>query len=284
MSSEQKSQVEKQRREFRVILGVDAAWTTTQPSGVALVVETSRGWRLIAVADSYQRFHGQADGTEQEPRPFGTPPDAAALLRSAAKLSGKSVDLVAIDMPMAHSPITGRRAADDAVSKEYGGRKCATHSPSATRPGRVSDLLKRKFETQGFPLCTETCQTPALIEVYPHPALLELAAATERLPYKAAKIRNYWPDLDRSERIGLLLAQWENIIALLDKEIAGTRSALPPLVHSAKAFERKAYEDKLDAIVCAWVGICALEGRVRALGDKDSAIWIPIAQGWHGAR
>lgn len=259
-----------------MILGIDAAWTTTQPSGIALVGKESAGWRLIAVADSYQRFHAQADGTAQEARPSGAQPNAAALLRTAAKLSGKTVDLVAIDMPMAHSPIVGRRGADDSVSKEYGGRKCATHSPSTSRPGRMSDLLTHEFEAEGFPLSTETCAPPALIEVYPHPALLELAAATERLPYKAAKIRNYWPNFKPSERIELLLKQWEKIVALLDKEIAGTRRALPPLDHSAKAFERKAYEDKLDAVICAWVGICTLEDRARAFGDGDSAIWIPI--------
>ena len=34
-------------------------------------------------------------------------------------------------------------------------------------------------------------------------------------------------------------------------------------------------EDALDAVVCAWVGVCALEGRAKAYGDPDSAIWVP---------
>ena len=37
----------------------------------------------------------------------------------------------------------------------------------------------------------------------------------------------------------------------------------------------KAFEDQLDAVVCAWVGVCALEGRARAYGDAESAIWVP---------
>lgn len=39
----------------------------------------------------------------------------------------------------------------------------------------------------------------------------------------------------------------------------------------------KAFEDKLDAIVCAWVGICVIEHRATPFGDHDSAIWVPTA-------
>ena len=31
-----------------------------------------------------------------------------------------------------------------------------------------------------------------------------------------------------------------------------------------------------DAVVCAWVGVCVAEGRAEALGDAESAIWVPI--------
>jgi hypothetical protein len=40
---------------MRAVLGIDAEWTPTQPSGVALAVELTNGWRLIAAAASYQR-------------------------------------------------------------------------------------------------------------------------------------------------------------------------------------------------------------------------------------
>jgi predicted RNase H-like nuclease len=39
---------------------------------------------------------------------------------------------------------------------------------------------------------------------------------------------------------------------------------------------KKAFEDTLDAAICAWVGVCALEGRAEALGDAVSAIWVPL--------
>jgi predicted RNase H-like nuclease len=36
-----------------------------------------------------------------------------------------------------------------------------------------------------------------------------------------------------------------------------------------------AYEDTLDTVVCAWIAVCALEGRAVPFGDESSAIWIP---------
>jgi predicted RNase H-like nuclease len=255
---------------MRAVLGIDAAWTATQSSGVAVVVESADGWLLMGVASSYQRFYARAAGSLTEmPRPSGLLPDAVTLLAAAAKLCGRPIDLVAIDMPLAHSPIVGRRVSDNAVSRAYGGRKCSTHSPSPARPGRVSDHLKIDFEQAGYPLLTSAAALPGTIEVYPHPALVELAGASMRL------VRSYWPWARPSGRRLRLYKIWSEIIKLLDEKIGGVASALPAPDLSAGTVELKAYEDSLDAIVCAWVAICALEGKARAFGDENSAIWIP---------
>jgi hypothetical protein len=47
---------------MRAVLGIDAAWTLSQPSGVAVMNETSTGWRLVAAEASYQRFDARANG------------------------------------------------------------------------------------------------------------------------------------------------------------------------------------------------------------------------------
>jgi predicted RNase H-like nuclease len=262
---------------MRAVLGIDAAWTSAQPSGVALVAETSNGWHLLAVESSYQHFDALADDRlTREDRPRGSRPDARALLASAAKLCGRPVDLVAIDMPLAHVPITCRRASDNAVSRTYGARGCGTHTPSAARPGPISDALREGFELSGYPLLTSAIRPPGVIEVYPHPALVELARAPARLRYKASKVRSYWPSLDRAERHRLLLREWDEIVSMLDSEIVGVRAAMPTLADTPTGIELKAYEDGLDAIVCAWVAICALDGRAAPFGDDASAIWIPL--------
>ena len=261
---------------MRSVLGIDAAWTLTQPSGVALATKSPSGWRVIAAASSYQRFHAMADPRLLgEPRPSGSPPDAPKLLASASVLCDAPVNLVAIDMPVANTPIVGRRVSDSAVSRAYGGRKCGTHTPNALRPGRLSDQLRQSFDRAGYPLLTNMMAPVGLIEVYPHPALVELAGASIRLPYKASKVRSYWPAATPTERRVLLYRQWSEIVTLLERQVAGVAAALPSLEINASGTEVKAYEDALDAIICAWVAICALEGRAKPFGDENSAIWIP---------
>lgn len=260
----------------RSVLGIDAAWTHAQPSGVALVSETPAGWELVAVEASYQRFIAISDfGMTPDVRMAGSIPQASALLKACTVLTGWPVDLVAIDMPLSLVPITGRRSADDAVSRTYGARKCGTHTPSSLRPGKISDDLTLGFADCGHRLLVTEIQPPGLIEVYPHPALVELAGASERLPYKASKMRNYWPSLTPLERRFRLCRQWNEIVTLLEREISGVAVAMGQPDAESTGMAMKAYEDKLDAVVCAWVAICALNGQAKPFGDFDSAIWIP---------
>jgi predicted RNase H-like nuclease len=261
---------------MRAVLGIDAAWTLTQPSGVALAVERSRSWHLIAATASYQRFYALTDcSVPAEQRPSGSLPDVPRLLASASTLCDTRVNLVAIDIPLARSPILGRRVSDNAVSRAYGGRKAATHTPNALRPGPLSEHLRQTFDRAGYPLLTSKMAPMGLIEVYPHPALVELAGASIRLLYKASKVRSYWPNATRIERCVLLYRQWSEIVTLLEKRISGVMAELPRPEIGVSGIEIKAYEDSLDAVICAWVAICALEGRATPFGDQDSAIWIP---------
>ena len=261
---------------MRAVLGIDAAWTAAQPSGVALAVEGSDGWEVVAAESSYQRFHALvSESDEREARPRGSIPSVSTLLKTCFSLCGLHVDLVAVDMPLSNKPITGRRVSDNAVSQAYGGRKCSTHTPSDSRPGRLSDILREQFESAGYPLQTTSISAPGLIEVYPHPALVELARASERLPYKASKARSYWPELSPAERRVRLYQEWNAIIAMLESELGGVASFFPSFNLGASGVEVKAYEESLDAMVCTWRAIKALDGPAGPFGDSDSAIWIP---------
>jgi predicted RNase H-like nuclease len=264
----------------RAVLGIDAAWTETQPSGVALVEETAQGWRLVAVETSYARFHALAGGPEAG-RPVGSRPVAKNLIETCERLTGRPPDVVAIDMPLSHKSIVERRCSDRAVSRAYGAKKCATHSPSAERPGKISDALREAFAACGYRLQVAAnpsepyLNKPALIEVYPHPALVELTGAAERLRYKISKANKLWPKLKPPERRKNLVEAWTEIGAALEQQIEGVTARLPVVKETASGLDLKAHEDALDAVVCAWVGVCALEGSAEAFGDTSSAIWIP---------
>jgi len=267
------------------VLGIDAAWTTRNASAVALAACSDDGsWRLIKVAPSYAAFVGRPDyraGQTIEPI------DAAALLSCAAALAGCSVGLVAVDMPLGHREITGRRRCDNLISSRYGSMGCSTHSPGIERPGAVGRTLYETLGRAGYPLQTAEAEAmpeaatrvtgPATIEVYPHPALLSLSGKSCRLPYKVGKRGKYWPGLSPARRTEMLLDQWACIVRMLETRIAGVEAALPPLPPGCTVRQLKNREDEIDAIICAWVGICALEGRAHAYGDEDAAIWVPTA-------
>lgn len=267
-------------RHKRAVLGIDAAWTIAQPSGVALVLAGHNDWCLRAVAPSYRHFCALADETiGLDDRPTGSRPDAAAIISAAEALGGRTIDIIAVDMPLAHSPITSRRVSDNAVSVIYGSRHCSTHSPNVARPGQISDNLQSQFMQAGYSLQTMRIEPKSLIEVYPHPALVELAKAERRLPYKLHNIARYWKGETRVTRLARLLSEWQKIVELLDGHISNVAALLPVPAATAGRHTLKAFEDCLDAVVCAWVGTCALEGRAIPFGNKDSAIWIPVPTG-----
>lgn len=62
---------------------------------------------------------------------------------------------------------------------------------------------------------------------------------------------------------------------LLDVRIEGVAAALPKPALDWRGYEMKAFEDSLDAVMCAWVGTCVVESKARPYGDMESAIWIP---------
>lgn len=261
------------------ILGIDAAWTATQPSGVAVVSSTACNWRLIFAGSSYRHLLAQAEeDLISTSRPSGSVAEAAALLAAAGKIAGAPVDLVAVDMPLSLQPITARRVSDNLVSAAYGARHCSTHTPSAIRPGKISDDLRGGFERCGYGLLTKEVCLPGLLEVYPHPALAELMRAEKRLPYKHGKIRNYWPTENPASRRTKLFETWRAIVACLDEHLPGAFHVLQLPPFEAPSWQLKAFEDMLDAVICAWIGICAFEGTAMPFGDETSAIWIPQSE------
>jgi predicted RNase H-like nuclease len=264
-------------KQQKVVLGLDAAWTLTNPTGVALVINRAEGWELADVAGSYNEFLAIA-GNPPILRHQGSVPDPAALIAAGSRKAGSGINLVAIDMPLSMNPITGRRVSDNIISSLYGARGAGTHTPSVSRPGKVSDELRMGFDQIGYPLAVSEIGGPSIVEVYPHPALIELANAARRLPYKHSKIGKYWPNEIPDARRQRLFDVWRQIIELLDARIKGVTAALVLPSSDARGYALKAFEDKLDAVVCAWVGACVLDGEAVAHGDAESAIWVPMIQ------
>ncbi len=264
-----------------VILAIDAAWTEGKPSGVAVMVSSGKRWRCAAVAPSYEAFLMLSNGVHVDwtGRRFdGSVPEATLLLDAASRLAGARVDLVTIDMPVAMVPITGRREADECISKKYGGRGCSTHTPGCARPGKLGECLTKQFKAAGYSVATKAepaGRTMRLVEVYPHPALLTLLEREYRVQYKVAKSHRYWPKSTVMQRIAALLNEFRVISEALVRIVGPVALPLPQADAVPSLTALKRYEDAVDALLCAWVGICYLEGTAVAFGDETAAIWCP---------
>jgi len=244
---------------------------------VALIKRTGTGsWECVAVAASYQAFVNRSN---RAPKTLSDGRELAHdLLEAAGELTDAQVTLVVADIPLARGPILGRRCADREVSKAYGGQGCATHSPSPKRPGLLSEQLRDGFQERGFHLAasTDALASRYLIETYPHPALLSLMNVDYRVPYKVTKTAKYSPNEDQPRRMKKLLDILRGIRGELSDKIAGIGCVVP---ETAETFsDLKQTEDKIDALVCAWVGMQFLDGKVVPYGDESAAIWLPQRQ------
>lgn len=265
----------------RAVLGIDAAWTPHEPSGVALVAEHPDGWTALAVAPSYATFLALASAqpVDWSVRQRGDAPNPSDLVDACRSLLGSdaSLSVVAVDMPLSRVEIVGRRRADNEVSHAFGEQGCGTHTPSPARPGPISTSLHDGFRQAGFPLSTVAGALPALIEVYPHPALLTLMKETYRFKYKLSKRAALWPKAAPQVRLVNVVSAFGGIVAALSREVRLERCAipLPGLNDRLRPSRLKAFEDSIDALVSAWIGITYLDCAGRMYGDENAAIWVP---------
>jgi predicted RNase H-like nuclease len=258
-----------------IVLGIDAAWTASQPSGVAVLQRRRGMWQCLALAPSYASFIALADGTpiDWRARPAASIAACDALVGATAKLAGARPDVIAIDMPLATTPIVARRKADNAIASAYAARGLGAHSPSEARPGPIAHAMRHGFALHGYALATTATSAgtrDVMIEVFPHAAAIALLGASYRVPYKLARVTQYWPDCSPAQRRRALLAQWRKLRRALAAHVGGVAFRVPATGTLAAL---KRYEDALDAAICAWIGSEYLAKRARPYGDATAAVW-----------
>jgi predicted RNase H-like nuclease len=225
-------------------VGIDLAWSDHNPTGVCALDDRGR------VVD--ERV---LDGDEEIVDWLGMLPDGPAV--------------VAVDAPLRVPNETGRRTAEAEVQAAYGRRKAGAHPSNRSlfldRYGRVrGEDLALRLASLGF-------EDPwlggerVLLEVYPHPALIEAFGLEERLLYKAK------PGVGPAgRRTGLRnLARLIDALALADPPLIGPTVEVP---EDARGRELKRIEDSLDARICAWIAaVWTRHGRERVQLHGSSA-------------
>lgn len=242
-------------------VGLDLAWSPRNATG-AVVLE----W----------------DGMAGRPRAWESAlGDDDALLSFILTGVGDESALVAIDAPLVVPNERGTRPCDRALSAVYRQREAAAYPANRARLGpevRGGTLVVR-LERLGFVHSPEVRRQTALrqvVEVYPHPAMVELFGLEKTLKYKARGNRPYtvrWEGIERLKELLASLAQGEP--AMDAERLLGGIA-----VYGVRGRALKHAEDVLDACFCAYIALYIWYwGRVgyRRFGDLETGyILVPV--------
>jgi predicted RNase H-like nuclease len=216
-------------------VGVDLAWSQRHPSGVAI---------LTGGDEQPLRFVGA--------EVFGSIEEIAEQI-----LPLKGAVWVAIDAPVVVKNAEHQRDADWLISTHYGRFEASAHSTNLSilrNEVRGAELAERLVPAgvvspDGLRLKPRMPGSWAF-ETYPHAAMIELFGLEKTIKYKKGRIDSKRAGL--AELTTLLRAR----LPLLDPPLALTPGLAllldaPPSVMVGAAL--KGYEDRLDALVCAYL-------------------------------
>ena len=217
-------------------VGIDLAWSPRNTSGLAVAERSGRGWRLREVQDAL--------GDNRE------------ILAYIEKKVGAGPAIIAIDAPLVVPHRTKGREGDRVVTRVFGPSDAGVYPATQKYMGRYGAKriwdLTRDLERIGlFHHCRvlQGKETRQFFETYPHAASVALFNLAKTLKYKVRQGRTYE-------------TRWA-AFRELESCLRGLRTFDPPLDNVDPFLERdltqrkgktlKEYEDRLDAILCAYV-------------------------------
>lgn len=227
-------------------VGVDLAWSDNNQTGVAII----RGDELVMVGTVK---------TDQE------------IVRAITGIVGRKPCMVAIDAPLVVPNDEGSRAAEKAINKAFRQYEAGAH------PANRSWLTKSSGRVRGEDLVQQLAdvgilhdphapgkKTRACFEVYPHPATVVLFGLDKTLKYKPRQNRSYqerWQAFEEYQRhLKELPVDFGDV---LDQD-----------VRELRASALKDYEDRLDAMLCAYVA------RYAHTNPDDVGIYGSLQEGY----
>lgn len=260
-------------------LGIDAAWTNKQPSGVCLLKSLDGNQcEILRLGRSYTEF--ESGRIEWNQKVDNSSTSLNNVLRTCSDLSAHP-DCIAVDMPIASYHIRSRRECETAISKEYGGKGASTHNPNEDRPGLISVELYKYVTEFGYLWMTNGMQhtNKSLIEVYPHTAIIEYLGLDYRYEYKVSKKNSYksWALLTAFQKQEKLIRNLEYLISQLSIRVPNIFDFFIKLNSETQYTQAqlKGYEDAIDSVICAITGFDFILGNVIGFGNNEGTIWVP---------
>jgi predicted RNase H-like nuclease/ppGpp synthetase/RelA/SpoT-type nucleotidyltranferase len=197
-------------------LGIDLAWGTKQPTGLAVLDGDARLLHLSTVRTD--------DEIVAALTPYLDPPVRAG-----------------IDAPLVVTNATGSRPAEQALSRDFRRYEAGTHPANTGRPEFANGTRGARVAER---LGLEVHETA--LEVYPHAAAVALFGLDKTLKYKAKPGRDV--DLLRSELLRLM--RLVETVVQPDATWVELRGAVEAATRKS---ELRVAEDQVDAVVCAYV-------------------------------
>jgi predicted RNase H-like nuclease len=240
-----------------ILIGLDLAWSSANPSAAVALAWDGRRARPSLWAD---RLFSDAE-----------------ILQFLGKAAPAGPALLAVDAPLLVPNESGTRPCDRELSRFYRKAKAMAYPANRRRVTRgeelVSALARLGFSHRPW----VEAQKPArqVVEVFPHPAMVELFGLPEILRYKARPGRSLefrWQELSRYQELLRSLKKSEP--AMEAEEILSL--AAPGL----RGKSLKALEDLLDALFCAYIALHVWywgPRGYRLFGDEKSGyILVPL--------
>jgi predicted RNase H-like nuclease len=237
------------------IVGVDLAWSTEKNgSGLAFGDLDPDGLTVSEVI-------GGVVGLNQ----------VQSLILENGPLRG-----VAIDAPLIIENETGARPCELALSNAYGSRWAGCHASNQTRyPNAPSVRLSRWLASNGFRHLGQ--ENRWQIEVYPHPALIEIFGLEKRLAYKKGTLAQRRAGQVRLTGLLTSLATDRKLPMKISGAIADRFTA--DYVRALPAGCLKTNEDMLDAVVCCYIGARFALGMTHRIFGTTSTGYIVVPVG-----
>lgn len=234
-------------------VGIDLAWGGRNPSGLAVLCWQDYLLREVVPA---QLLH-----TDDE------------ICRAIAEHDTGDTLVIAIDAPLVVPNLTGERPVEGEMRRRFARFHAACHPANRRLLGdpprgeRLCALLAEQLNIQVVPAPPQREPCRIAFEVYPHAAMVRLFGLPRILEYKARPGRSLSYRRQQMQR-------YTDLLGCLPEP-----SLYPPEWLSdvpEATTELKRFEDRVDALFCAWLAARAWWRGGEVVGEAPTGtIWLP---------
>lgn len=219
-----------------IAIGLDLAWSPRNPSGMAVAEHLADGWHLRDV---------RSDIVSNE-----------EILAAIDRTVGREDAVLAIDAPLVVPHRTRGRDGDRLITSVFGSYDAGVYPATKRTIGRYGGQriwrLRDALVDRGF---VHDCRIPRghrgrfFFETYPHAAAVALFRLPKVLKYKVREGRSSQERLDAFREYERLLGDLRD----RDPPLRSVEDHLDNAGSATRGRALKAYEDRLDAILCAYI-------------------------------